>query len=59
MSEETNEIAQRAMAQGNNSAAARAYGDDLPQALVPDRMYGWVYAGGLLVYGFLAAVFLF
>ncbi len=59
MSDNTNERAEQAMAAGNNSAAARAYGDDLPQELVRDRVYGLVYVGGLLVYGLLVAVFLF
>ena len=59
MTEETNKIAEEALAQGNNSAAARSFGKDLPEALKRDRMYSLVYVGGLVVYGILAAAFLF
>ena len=59
MNEETNKVAEEALAQGNNSAAARSFGEDLPEALKRDRMYSLVYVGGLVVYGILVAAFLF
>jgi len=57
MTEETNPIEQ-AIARGNNAVAARDSGTDLPDGLVRDPIYTWVYLGGLVVYGGLIAFFL-
>ena len=58
MSEPTNEIAEQALARGNNSAAAQSFGENLPQSLERDRVYVMVYVGGLAIYGVLIGAFL-
>ncbi|MEE2835633.1 MAG: hypothetical protein VYB65_06415 [Myxococcota bacterium] len=47
-----------AIQSGNNGAAARAAGDDLPASLVRDPIYALIYGGGLIVYGALIVAFL-
>ena len=57
MTEETN-IVDQAIERGNNAVAAKTAGDELPTSLVRDPIYGWVYAGGLVVYALLISLFL-
>jgi hypothetical protein len=50
--------AELAMLQGNNAAAVKQAGEDVPHELVRDPIYAMIYVGGLAVYGLLIAVFL-
>jgi len=47
-----------AMLKGNNAAAVKKAGEDVPSELVRDPIYAMVYVGGLAVYGILIAAFL-
>lgn len=50
--------AELAMLKGNNAAAVKQAGEDVPNELVRDPIYAMIYVGGLAVYGLLIAVFL-
>jgi len=54
----SDEAIREALERGNNGAAARAAGKNLPESLQRDPVYGMVFAGGLIVLGALVAAFL-